>query len=52
MDRLTLILLVIVAATFVVAIVLDDMVMAVAGVGYAIVWAAFYLGEKLDDRLG
>jgi len=49
MDKLTLVLMVILALAFILAIALDSLVTAVVGVGYAIIWAAFYLGEKLDS---
>ncbi len=50
MEKLTLVLMVVLAVAFVLAIALDSIVTAVVGVGYAIVWSAFHLGEKLDNR--
>lgn len=42
--------LVIIFMGFIAAMVMDDLVLAVVAVGQSIIWSAFYLGDKLDER--
>ena len=51
MSNLMLVYLGLIVAGFVSSMLMDGVVLAVISVGNSIIWAAFHLGEQLNERL-
>lgn len=49
MRKLMLIFMVVIACGFVLAMILDSMLLAVCVLGYSIIWSAFHIGDRIYD---